>query len=219
MWGATLPLSFGALAGGTLQVFVQRTGDGPDARRATDAREAPLLGVASGQYLMVAGGSEPAQRSTTGRGRFRFGYQSLASPPTFPRAAVSFAVASAYALAIDEQGELREPCRQHVRRSRGAAGELVCGRGRRGHGRKSRRHGVRRRRATRTTSPSSRVLTIDANGSLAFYSLTTARMGAGAAYVAGRGLVVFGGDANAPALEVLAPGATTAITVRSRRAR
>jgi hypothetical protein len=65
--------------------------------------------------------------------------------------------------------------------------------------------------ATRTNGgPSARILIVDPSGRTSFASLNTPREGACAAYVEGRGLVVFGGSSGPEPIEVLAPGATTA---------
>lgn len=62
--------------------------------------------------------------------------------------------------------------------------------------------------ATRTDRATSRVLRVTSDMALSFVELAHPRKGAGAAWIDGRGLLVAGGDAAAPGLEVLATGAT-----------
>ncbi len=61
--------------------------------------------------------------------------------------------------------------------------------------------------ATRSSAPSDRVLRIDAEGELSLIRLASARQGAAAAYLSGRGLMVVGGSASATGAEQLKPGA------------
>ena len=61
--------------------------------------------------------------------------------------------------------------------------------------------------ATRTSAPSDRVLRIAADNTLSVIRLASARQGAAAAYLAGRGLLVVGGSADAAGAEQLKPGA------------
>lgn len=61
---------------------------------------------------------------------------------------------------------------------------------------------------TRLGKESAAVLEVDAGGSLAAYKLLKPRKGAAAAWIDGVGLVVAGGSAEAPGVEVLADGAT-----------
>jgi len=60
----------------------------------------------------------------------------------------------------------------------------------------------------RAGSPTNAVLRLDPDGTLTGIRLGTARAGASAAWVTDRGLVVTGGEAQAPGAEVLASGAT-----------
>lgn len=64
--------------------------------------------------------------------------------------------------------------------------------------------GSTRREGAKTTA----VLEVKADGSLAVLSLGQARAGAAATWLEGTGLVVAGGSAEGPGVEVLAPGAT-----------
>jgi hypothetical protein len=66
--------------------------------------------------------------------------------------------------------------------------------------------------ATRAGAPTTSVLSIATDGTLAAATLAFPRAGAAAAYVQGIGLVVAGGSANGPGVEVLADGATSFVT-------
>ncbi len=209
VWGATLPISFASIAGGTLQVFVQRNGEAARMPGTlVDAREAPLLAIASSQYLFLSGGSDPAQARATGIYDL-LGYKTLASTPTLPRVPRSLAVAYTYAVAIDEQGasylNLGDSSTGNLTPPAGASFADVVG-GATVMGPDGTAYVVG---PTRTGGTSEKLLSLDVNGALAFASIANPRVGAGAAYVAGRGLVVFGGDGKAPAVEILAPGATS----------
>ncbi len=209
VWGATLPLSFASLAGGTLQVFVQRTGEAARMPGAlADAREAPLLAIASGQYLMVTGGTDAAQAATTGLYDL-VGYKALGASPTFSRAPRSLAVAGSYAVAIDDQGA------SYLSLGDGSSGALAAPTGSSfadvagGSTVMSASGTAYVVGGARAGGASAKILSLDSTGALAFATLATPRAGAGAAYVPGRGLLVFGGDAAAPAAELLAPGSKT----------
>ena len=85
VFGASLPLQYGALAGQTIPIFVQRTGDfarlpGP----LTDARQSPVMAVLQGEFLLVAGGSDSSLASTTQLFDFG-GFAALGAPPRCPR--------------------------------------------------------------------------------------------------------------------------------------
>lgn len=62
--------------------------------------------------------------------------------------------------------------------------------------------------ATRTSNPTAKVLRVATDGALSFLDLSSARSGAGATWVEGRGLVVVGGSATAAGVEVVAVGST-----------
>ncbi len=209
VWGATLPVSFASLAGGTLQVFVQRTGEMARMPGALpDAREAPQLGVASGQYLMITGGTDAAQARSTVLYDL-LGYKAIGASPAFTRTPTSFAVASTYAVAIDDGGasylNLADDSTGTLTAPAGSSFSDVVG-GATVMGPDGTAYIVG---PTRATTASAKILSLNVSGSLGFLGLAAARTAAGAAYVAGRGLVVFGGDAKAPAIEIFAPGAST----------
>jgi hypothetical protein len=101
-FGATLPVEYGALAGQTISVFLQRKGTlarlpGP----LTDARQAPTLSVLQGEYLLVTGGSETQSATTTQLYDFGF-FTPVGSPPTLPIAPQSIALAGTVAWLIDD---------------------------------------------------------------------------------------------------------------------
>jgi hypothetical protein len=60
--------------------------------------------------------------------------------------------------------------------------------------------------ATRTETPTDRVLRLDTEGQLTAPRLTVPRVGAAATWVPGRGLVVMGGSSEGPAAELMASG-------------
>jgi hypothetical protein len=61
--------------------------------------------------------------------------------------------------------------------------------------------------ATRAGTPRASVLRVDADGTLALHTLSSPRAGAAATWLPDVGLVVVGGSADAPGVEVIAPGA------------
>lgn len=212
VWGASLAVTFGALVDTTLPVFVQRTGEMarmPDAL--TDAREAPIASVVAGRYVFLAGGSDSAQARSTGLYDLLW-YKGLSTPPILPRSPRSVAVAGTKVLVLDDQGgsifDLSDSSSADVQApSGGTFAEVVGGASLVAPDGTAILVG-----AARADGPAtSRVLLLTSAGSMAFVSLTFPRIGAATAYVPGRGLLVFGGNGSAPAIELLAPGATTAI--------
>ncbi|MGH7269891.1 MAG: hypothetical protein ACREJ3_05620, partial [Polyangiaceae bacterium] len=84
VYGSSLPIAYGSIVGQTVPVFVQRMGQ--FARMPaplSDARQAPVLAVVQGRYLLSAGGSEAPSSLTTQL--YDFGQlTSLAAPPSLP---------------------------------------------------------------------------------------------------------------------------------------
>ncbi len=207
--GETLPVELGALAGATLGVFVQRTGmlsRLPDPLY--DSRPSPLLSVVGGRYILVAGGTDSALAEQTGIYDL-IAWSPLGSPPVFPVAPASLAVAQLSALAITPQGgvwfDLTESDTSDAGTPSGtpeqwadvAGGATVVASD------QSVSYVVG---GTRTTGGATNaVLVVAASGALSWATLSTPRLGATAAWVDGLGLVVEGGnvedgtDASAPA--------------------
>jgi hypothetical protein len=219
VFGATLPFQFGELDGLRIPIFVQRTGEwarlpGP----LSDARPAPLLSPLQGQYLLVSGGGDPSLATRTQLYDFAQ-FAPAPHPPTLPRAPASVAVVGSVALLIDQTGatyfdfssgasaEAPAPAGGSFADVAGGATivaddgtEYVVG-------------------ATRASgSPTASVLVIhpsdtsvaaDLTGKLAWASLSAPRLSAWAVWAVGHGLVVGGGNAMAPGVEVLAPGSVT----------
>jgi hypothetical protein len=215
VYGASIPLQYGALDGVTVPIFVQRTGElarmpGP----LPDSRQAPALSSVQGQYLFVGGGNDPALAQQTQF--YDFGQLApFSSPPTLPRRPQSIAFVGTIALIVDDNGgtyfdfsanaayTLQTPAGGSFADIAGGdtvvandGTEYIVG-------------------ATRTTGPATAsVLIINPNdastsatqptGKLTWASLSAPRFGASATWVTGRGLVVAGGSTSAPGVEVLA---------------
>src|SRR5262249_17997877 len=97
--GQSLPFTFGALAGQTLDVFVQRTGEFARMPGDFDDREAPLVALADGRFVLSAGGS-----SSTAWIYDLLAVAPLASPQVLPRVPKSIATMGTTLLLIDDQG-------------------------------------------------------------------------------------------------------------------
>jgi hypothetical protein len=218
VYGDTIPIQYGTLEQFTLQVFVQRTRE--FARlpsNMSDPRPAPVLSPVQGQYLFVGGGSETSVATTSAL----FDFQALAplpSPPTMPFAPTTVAFAGPYALLVDsiaaDQAEyfdftanatlaVTPPMGGHFADVSGGqvilsdtGVEYIVG-------------------GTRTTgAPTAMVLVINTGdssvadnitGKLSWATLSAARLGASAAWIPGRGLIVTGGSGTAPGAEILPP--------------
>jgi hypothetical protein len=198
--GETLYVQYGALADAPLEVFVQRLGELARLPRGSAVLDAPRLGITTARYVVAASGPTVFLYDM-------LRLQPLTGIPAFPRPAKSLVTFGTAAIAIDEQGasvidlstgvvsELLPPPGgtfaeiaggQTVTLADGSA--FVIG-------------------GTRSSGgPSQRVLSVTKNGGVAFATLATPREGACATWVDGRGLVVAGGSATGPGIEVLAPG-------------
>jgi len=222
--GLSLPVEFGALAGATLPVFVQRLGQFvplPPGPPMGDSRRAPLVAEFEGQYLFVGGGSDASLASTSQLYDFAQ-FALLSQPPTLPVVPVSAAFVGTVALFIDASGSATYfdfSSNQSAAVPALAGGsfadvaggatiisdlgsEFIVG-------------------ATRTTASTQTVLEINPNdtsnssypsGNLTWLSLTRPRLGASAAWVSGVGLVVAGGSATASGVETLALSSTATST-------
>lgn len=220
VYGASLPIQYGALAGATLPIFIQRTNE--FARLPSppnDARQNPTLAVIAERFLVVGGGSGPGDPLSTQIYDFA-SLSPLDSPPELPRAPLSMPVVGTIALLIDQSGGTYYDFSQgtgadEMPPSGYAFGDVAGGQviydttdayvyvvG-----------------GTRTTgAPTAAVLLIDTNdasnanyptGNLHWLSLSAPRLGATATYVSGRGIVVTGGSPTAAGVEIIGKTATT----------
>jgi hypothetical protein len=217
VFGACLPVQYDALAGQTIPIFVQRTGEfarlpGP----LTDSRQAPVLAVLQGEDLLVAGGSDPSLATTTQL--FDFGsFTAFPAPPAPPGGPESIAFtygtvawvingtsasyyydfSGSYAtstLTAPSGGSFADVAGGATIFDENGAQYIVGG--------------------TRTTAKSAMVLKVDPNdfsntsypfGNAKWFTLKTSRLGAAATWVVGKGLVVAGGNTSAtdPGVEIV----------------
>jgi hypothetical protein len=215
VFGATLPLQYAALAGQTIPIFVQRKGElallpGP----LSDSRQAPVLSVIQGEFLLVAGGSEPSLASTTQLFDFG-GFSAYAAPPKLPAVPESMALSGTVTWLIGATGatyfDFGSSAYLAVSAPAGGSFADVAG-GATVIDSNGAQYVVG---GTRTTgAPSAMVLKIDpSNASDASYpygkpswiKLSTPRLGAAAAWVVTRGLVVAGGNTSdgGPGVEIV----------------
>jgi hypothetical protein len=221
VFGATLPLQYGLLVRQTVPVFVQRTGELARLPGAlSDARRQPSLAILQGEFLLVAGGSEPSWSQTTQLFDFG-GFSPFVSPPALPASPQSLALAGTVAWLVNAAGgtyfdfsssgyaSIPLPAGGSFADVAGGATvvddsgiQYIVG-------------------GTRMTGPpTASVLKIDPTntsdshypyGEPTWLTLTTPRLGAAASWVTQRGLVVAGGntDPAAAGVEVIASTATT----------
>ena len=199
--GETLYVQFGALESSPLDVFLQRTGELARMPRGSASLDAPRLGVAVARYVVAASGTNLVLYDLL-RLTMVTGVSALPRPArslvTFGTAAIVIdeAGASTVDLSTNAASDLAAPAGVSFAEIAGGAtvavpdgSTYVVG-------------------ATRTTGgPSSRVLVFGKDGSITSATLAKPREGACATWVDGRGLVVIGGNATDPGVEVLAPGA------------
>jgi hypothetical protein len=215
VFGRSIPLEYGALDGLVVPIFVQRTGEmarlpGP----LPYAPQAPVVSTVQAQYLFLSGGADPALASQTQFYDFAQ-LAPLSSPPQLPRPARSVVFVGPLALVIDEQGATYCDFSQNTQTPATApaggsfadvAGGLtivsdtgvsyVVGGTRTSGGETA---------SVLVLNPNDTTLPADPLGKLSWASLAAPRLGAAAVWATGRGLVVAGGSATAPGLEVLAP--------------
>ena len=220
VFGASLPIQYGAIAGATLPVFVQRTNE--FARLPSppnDARQNPMLAVIGERFLVVGAGSGPSDPLSTQIYDFA-SLSPLDSPPSLPRVPLSMPVVGTVALLIDESGgtyyDFSQGAGVDEMPPAGfsfgdvAGGQVIYD---------TTDAYVYVVGGTRTTgAPTAAVLQIDTNdasnanyptGNLHWLSLTAPRLGAAATFVSGRGLVVTGGSTTAAGVEILGKTNTT----------
>lgn len=201
--GRTLALELGVLEKVALKIYVQRTGETARAPGTFDgAREAPILDTVQGRYVLAAGGG-----LTSVAFYDLLGWTQAPASPTLKAPPDSLVVldtqllsiagasASVYDLATGTSADVSTPAGSTFAAVAGGrtiyapdGGAYVVG-------------------ATRTSGePTTAVLRITKEGTLSFANLAAPRLGAGATWVDGRGVVVVGGSASAPGAEVLPVG-------------
>ena len=232
--GFSLALQYGALSGGTLPVFAQRTNEWARLPSPpTDARQSPTLAIIGGEFLFIGGGSGS---TTTGEATQLYDFAPLSpvsGPPTLPLVPGSMPVIGSVALILGADGNAAYddfsdgntatvplPSKQFTWADV-AGGQVLYDY----DGSSGTLDAVFVVGATRTQgAPTQAVLEIDAtdtsnasypSGNLKWLSLTTPRLGAAAAWVTGEGLVVVGGNAGGatgkPAgVELFASGGSSA---------
>lgn len=226
VYGSTIPIQYGALDGETLPIFVQRVGENARLPNPpTDARQSPVLAVLSDRFLIIGGGADPTLSSTTQV--YDFGqFDLLGSPPTLPIVPASMPIMGTVALLIDTAGDgnfydFSQDTGSSVTPPAGYAFSDVAG----GQVVYDNTDGyifvVGATRLAPLTATQA-VLKIDTTdtsnssypyGNLSWLNLSAARLGASAAWVDGRGLIVAGGNKTAPGVEILANGNDTAGTL------
>jgi hypothetical protein len=217
VYGASVEVQYGALVGATLPVFVQRVGQSARLPNPpTDARPSPTMGVLSNRYLIIAGGSDATLNTTTQV--YDFGqFNLLGSPPSLPIVPSSMPIVNTVALLISptdgQYYDFSQNLAEDVTPPGGFAFADVAG-GQTIYDPSGKYVFVVG--ATRTTGgPTAAVLQIDTTdtsnstyvtGNMTWLTLSVPRLGASAAFVPDRGLVVAGGNATAAGVEVIAPG-------------
>jgi hypothetical protein len=212
--GFSLALQYGALSGGTLPVFTQRTNEWARLPSPpTDARQSPTLAILGGEFLVIGGGSGSA---TTGETTQLYDFAPLSpvsGPPTLQVSPLSMPLIGTVALVLGpgatnpeyydfsdgNTAEVPLPSKQFTWADV-AGGQVLYDY----DGSSGTLDAVFVVGATRTQgAPTQAVLEIVAtdtsnsnypSGNLKWLSLTTPRLGAAAAYVEGTGLVVIGGN-------------------------
>ncbi len=214
VYGASLFLSLGALQNTSFPIFVQRTGEWARMPGAlADAREAPVVAIVNRRVLLIAGGvgADTAPRA----GAYDLAtLASLGATPTLPRAPRSMVLANGVAVLIDDQGaDTYSFTDGRVAPLAAPAGESfadVSG----GSTFVTETGAAYLVGATRTSgAPTSSVFFVDTSGNSKMLKLVAPRLGAAAAYVPGRGLLVFGGSAVAAGAELIAPGTNLSVAL------
>ncbi len=222
--GASLALQYGALAGGTLPVFVQRTNQWARLPSPpSDARQAPTLALLSGEFLVIGGGSAGATSTQI----YDFaGLAPVSGPPTLPLSPLSMPTSGTIALLLGQSAaEYYDFSQDAVAAATPPSSDFTWGDVAGGQvvydvdassGALQALYVVG---GTRTSGAATKaVLEIDATdtsdssavmGKLHWIALSDARLGATATWVQGRGLVVTGGSASAAGVETVT-GATHA---------
>jgi hypothetical protein len=210
--GGTLLVQAGALEDRRLPVFVQRTGELARMPSALgDAREAPLATLAVGRYAMTSAGADAALAKTTQLYDL-LSLQAIASPPRFDVVPRSVAPIGSGVLLVHDAGakvvDLSTAKSDDVPTPSGGTFDEIAG-GPTVVAPDGVAYVVGPARTSGT--PSKKVLRVEAGKGSAFLLLSEARLGAAAAWVPGRGLLVCGGSAAGAGCELLAPSATASV--------
>lgn len=200
--GTTLPFQFGALQNSQLDVFVQRVGEFARMPSPFTANfSAPPAALMLGRYLFISNGFASQIYDL-------LALSPLGSPPTLPRAALTVVANGTRVLLIDGAGatwfDLSDSSSTEAVAPAGGTFAEVAG----GTVTLTETGVMIVVGATRPASPTSRVLVVGTDGALSFASLTTARAGASAVAVPGRGVAVVAGASEGAGIEILAPGST-----------
>lgn len=202
--GESLYAAYGDLERATLRIFLQRTGE---SARFPSPFSAPYpssdrVDVIAGRYVAVADGARlvaydvanlapitdrtlPVEPKTVAAFDTRL---LLLLSDAAQAVVVDLATRDETKLDAPPGGSFAEVAGGRVVRA-GAQGTYVVG-------------------ATRTSSPTAKVLRVATDGALSFVELSSPRVGAGASWVEGRGLVVVGGSPSAAGVEVVAVGSS-----------
>jgi hypothetical protein len=209
MYGQSLPLVFGALDGRTIPIFVQRIGQLARMPPLPDARPSPTLALLGGRILLVGAGGDSYVSLTTQLYVFA-SLKALDHPPSLPRVPKSAVLVGSIAWLIDEGGatqfDFANNTQAEVSAPAGGAFSEIAG-GATIYASDGSQYVVG---ATRTVASTKTVLAIDSKGaSVRWVHLSDLRLGAAAAWVDGRGLVVAGGSETLPGVEIVGPGSAT----------
>jgi hypothetical protein len=221
--GTSLVLDFSSLAGTTIPVFVQRTGQfarlpGPLA----DSRQTPTLAIVSGRYLFVGGGTDPSIATTTQLYDF-MQLAAVGSAPLLPRVPESIAFDGTVGWLMDADGgnyfDFSDGSREDIELPAGGGSFADVAGGATVVDENGAQYVVG---ATRTTGgASSWILKIDPNdttntsypfGNPTWLELLAPRAGAAATWVVGQGLVVAGGSATAAGAEIFFEGSSSPVS-------
>lgn len=104
VYGQSLAVEYGALAGTTLPIFVQRVGQNANLPNPlADARQSPTLSILSGRFLIESGGPDSTLSSTTNVYDFAQ-FDEISGPPTLPVAGASMPIVGTIGLVISSSG-------------------------------------------------------------------------------------------------------------------
>jgi hypothetical protein len=221
VFGASLPIDYGDLAGTSLPIFVQRSNQfARMPNPPSDTRQAPTLAVLAGEFLFIGGGSDAGVAETSELYDFG-GLTTISPPPPLPRAPLSMPVMSGtVGLLLDSNGgtyyDFSVDSPTDVSAPAGSGFGDVAG----GQSVYDDTDGtIYVVGATRTQgAETAAVLFINPNdtsnasypyGNMTWLTLSSPRLGATATWVDGTGLVVTGGSATAAGVEVVAAGQST----------
>lgn len=201
--GESLYAAYGDLERATLRIFLQRTGESArfPSPFSTPYPSSDRVDVIAGRYVAVADGARlvaydvanlapiadrtlPVEPKTVAA----FDTRLLLVSDAAQAVVVDLATRDETKLDAPPGGSFAEVAGGRVVRA-GAQGTYVVG-------------------ATRTSNPTAKVLRVAKDGALSFVELSSARAGAGASWVEGRGLVVVGGSPSAAGVEVVAVGSS-----------